>query len=203
MGLAGSEWVFDRVGGNTPLDQGAIHTKILESRMSEFDCRSGENASKGSNRQVISGDRPVCGTFVPEAKERWVTAARVQSETPQCLCKIQAFQDVGHSNGIRFDSEQRLAGKDRLERCLFCSEHGRTRQEVPEVLMGSRSISSGHAHSGWGQPENVHKALEASHSDVEEEWGPGSYFLGGHDIDPILEVNYWMWLKIYIWVKSH
>ena len=44
-------------------------------------------------------------------------------------------------------------------------------------------MSSGHAHSGGVSAKNVHKALEASHGDVEEEWGPGSDFLGWHDID--------------------
>ena len=116
MGLASSEWVFDRVGRNTTPDQGAIHAEICESRMSEFDCRSGENASKGSDRDVITGDRPVCGTFVPEAKERWVTAACVQSENPQCLRKTPSFQDGRHSNCIRSDSEQRLAGRIRMAR---------------------------------------------------------------------------------------
>ena len=53
-------------------------------RFSKAECQSltvaGEKMLQ-KDRKFIRGDSPVCGTFVPEAKERWVTAARVRSET--------------------------------------------------------------------------------------------------------------------------
>ena len=184
MGVASSEWVPDRVGGITTPDQGAIHTELLKDRVSESDCRSAENVRKWCDREILRRGRSVCGTFVPEAKERWVTATCVQPETSQCICQIRTFQNGRHSYGFGPNSEQRLASKDRLERCLFCSEHGRTGQEVPEIPVGSRAVSVQVMpfRLGVGAPD-VHKALETGHGSAEKEWGPGSDFLGRHDLD--------------------
>ena len=118
MGLAGSKWVFDWVVGNTTPDQGAIHTEILESRMSEFDCWSWENASKGSDRKLIRGDRSVSGTFVPEAKERWVTAARVQSETPWVLVRHKLMKAKLHREKVLCIKQQSVEEDHAYSRTL-------------------------------------------------------------------------------------
>ena len=77
MGVAGSEWVLDRVGEITYQIREKFTLDFLKAECQNliFEMekmlkkKGGGGGGGGGHRKVLRGDRPDCGKFVPKSKK--------------------------------------------------------------------------------------------------------------------------------------